>query len=95
MSHDCGLCVTHSLQDTYLFIQAPQHRGKEAAGIAAIGTNRIDVIKWKGPVNTSSLTDLYEIFPGHDYYSQWRMSGKQQEEEKTGFWKMRSPCDNM
>jgi amidophosphoribosyltransferase len=69
IGHNCGLCVTHSLRDTYLFIQSLQHRGREAAGIAAIGNDRIDVIKWKGPVNMFGQTDLYKIFPSHDYHS--------------------------
>lgn len=67
--HNCGLCITHSLRDTYLFIESLQHRGREATGIAAVGNGRIDVIKWEGPVNTFDLTDLYKIFPGHDYHS--------------------------
>jgi amidophosphoribosyltransferase len=69
ISHNCGLCVTHSLRDTFLFIQSLQHRGREATGIAAIGKERIDVVKWKGPVNTFDQTDLYKIFPSHDYHS--------------------------
>jgi amidophosphoribosyltransferase len=69
IGHNCGICVTHSLRDTYLFIQSLQHRGREATGIASIGNERIDVIKWKGPVNTFDLTDLYKIFPSHDYHS--------------------------
>ena len=69
IGHNCGLCVTHSLRDAYLFIQSLQHRGREATGIAAIGNERIDVVKWKGPVNTFDLTDLYKIFPSHDYHS--------------------------
>jgi amidophosphoribosyltransferase len=69
IGHNCGLCVTHSLRDTYLFIKSLQHRGREATGIASIGSKRIDVVKWKGPVNTFDLTDLYKIFPSHDYHS--------------------------
>ncbi len=69
IGHNCGLCITHSLSDTYLFIKSLQHRGREATGIAAAGSKRIDVIKWKGPVNTFDLIDLYKIFPSHDYHS--------------------------
>jgi amidophosphoribosyltransferase len=69
IGHNCGLCVAHSLRDTYLFIQSLQHRGREATGIAAIGNKRIDVVRWKGPVNTFDQTDLYKIFPGHEYHS--------------------------
>jgi len=69
ISHNCGLCVTHSLSDTYFFIQSLQHRGREATGIVAAGNKRIDVIKWIGPVNTFDLVDLYKIFPSHQYHS--------------------------
>lgn len=69
ISHNCGLCITHSLNDTYFFIKSLQHRGREATGIAAAGKKRIDVIKWKGPIDTFDLTDLYKIFPSHDYHS--------------------------
>jgi amidophosphoribosyltransferase len=69
INHNCGLCITHSLSDTYLFIKSLQHRGREATGIAAAGHKRIDVIKWKGPIDTFDLTDLYKIFPSHDYHS--------------------------
>lgn len=69
ISHNCGLCTAHSLRDIYLFINSLQHRGREATGIAAIGSERIDVVKWKGPVNTFDLTDLYKIFPSQDYHS--------------------------
>jgi hypothetical protein len=68
IGHNCGLCVTHSLRNAYLFIESLQHRGREATGIAAIGNKRIDVVKWKGPVNTFDMTDLYKIFPSHDYH---------------------------
>ncbi len=69
ISHNCGLCITHSLSDTYFFIKSLQHRGREATGIAAAGNKRIDIIKWKGPIDTFDLTDLYKIFPSHDYHS--------------------------
>jgi len=67
--HNCGLCVTHTLHDAYSLIKSLQHRGREAAGIAAIGNNRIDVIKWKGQVNRFGLTDLYKIFPSQNYHT--------------------------
>ena len=69
ISHNCGLGVTHTLHDTYSLIKSLQHRGREATGIAAIGENRIDIIKWKGPVNTFDITDLYKIFPSYDYHT--------------------------
>jgi amidophosphoribosyltransferase len=69
INHNCGLCIAHSLSDTYLFIKSLQHRGREATGIAAAGNKRIDAVKWKGPINTFDLTDLYKIFPSHDYHT--------------------------
>lgn len=68
LSHNCGLCVAHTLHDAYSLVKSLQHRGREAAGIAAVGDERIDVIKWKGPVNRFDLTDLYKIFPAHNYH---------------------------
>ncbi|MFH1054255.1 MAG: hypothetical protein V1740_07590 [Candidatus Woesearchaeota archaeon] len=67
--HNCGLVVTHTLHDTYSMIKSLQHRGREAAGIAAIGNNRIDVIKWIGPVNTFDVVDLHKVFPCGDYHT--------------------------
>ena len=54
--HNCGFSVAHTLHDAHRFIRSLQHRGREAAGIAAVGDNRIDVIKWAGGV---------ERFPPH------------------------------
>ena len=67
--HNCGLCVAHTLHDAYSLIKSLQHRGREAAGIAAVGKDRIDVIKWKGPVNRFDITDLHKIFPASKYHS--------------------------
>ena len=36
ITHNCGFCVAHSLHDAYSFIESLKHRGREAAGIAAI-----------------------------------------------------------
>lgn len=69
LRHNCGLCVTHTLHDVYSFIKSLQHRGREAAGIAAIGDERIDVIKWKGPINRFEIEDLYQILPSHNYHT--------------------------
>ncbi len=68
ISHNCGLCVTHTLHDAYSVIKALQHRGREAAGIAAIGES-IDVIKWTGPVNRFDITDLHKLFPASRYHT--------------------------
>lgn len=69
MRHNCGLVVTHTLHDGYKMIRSLQLRGREATGIAAVGHDRIDVIKWKGPVTTFDIVDLNKIFPGHKYHS--------------------------
>ncbi|MBI4812675.1 hypothetical protein HY798_04580 [Candidatus Falkowbacteria bacterium] len=74
--HNCGLCVTYSLHDAYKFVKCLQHRGREATGIAAIGSGRIDVIKWEEEVDTFDLEDLgkilngdYQIFFAHVRYT--------------------------
>ena len=69
LSHNCGLAVAHTLHDTYSLIKSLQHRGREATGMAAIGEERIDVIKWKGPVNRFDITDLHKIFPSPKYHT--------------------------
>ena len=38
VSHNCGLAVAHTLHDTYSLIKSLQHRGREATGMAAIGS---------------------------------------------------------
>lgn len=68
ISHNCGFCVTHGLSDAYSFIKDLQHRGREAAGIAAIG-DRIDIMKWKGTVDAFDVEDLYKIFPAPVYHT--------------------------
>ena len=69
LRHNCGIVVAHTLHDVYSFGKALQHRGREAAGIAAIGYDRIDVAKWKGTVDRFDVTDLFKIFPGHQYHT--------------------------
>lgn len=64
----CGLCVTHTLHDAYSFIRDLQHRGRDACGIAAVGS-RIDVMKWTGPVKNVDLEDLHKIFPAENYHT--------------------------
>jgi amidophosphoribosyltransferase len=46
-----------------------QHRGREAAGIAAVGDGRIDVIRWKGGVSRFDVTDLHKIFLSPNYHT--------------------------
>jgi len=67
--HNCGFCVAHTLHDAYRFIRSLQHRGREAAGIAAVGEGRIDVIKWEGGVDRFDVTDLHKIFPSPRYHT--------------------------
>ncbi len=67
--HNCGFCVAHTLHDAYSFIRSLQHRGREAAGIAAVGDGRIDVIKWAGGVDRFDVTDLHKIFPSPSYHT--------------------------
>lgn len=69
VSHNCGLCVAHTLHDAYSFIRALQHRGRDAVGIAAVGVNRIDVVKWIGTVETVDLVDLHKIMPSSGYHT--------------------------
>ncbi|HCL29748.1 MAG TPA: hypothetical protein DIC52_15075 [Candidatus Latescibacteria bacterium] len=67
--HNCGFCVAHTLHDAYSFLRSLQHRGREAAGIAAVGEGRIDVIKWAGGVDRFDVTDLHKIFPSPNYHT--------------------------
>ena len=68
--HNCGWCVTHSLHDAHSFIgKGLQHRGRDAAGIAFIARDRIDVIRWLGPVDEWEVHDLHKIFPNHEYHT--------------------------
>ena len=69
ISHNCGLAVAHTLHDIYSLIKSLQHRGREATGMAAIGEERIDVIKWMGPVDRFDITDLHKIFPSPKYHT--------------------------
>tara|TARA_B100000686_G_scaffold299487_1_gene333293 strand:+ start:404 stop:1870 length:1467 start_codon:yes stop_codon:yes gene_type:complete len=67
--HNCGFCVGHTLHDVYSFIRSLQHRGREAAGIAAVGESSIDAIKWAGSVDRFDVTDLHKIFPSPRYHT--------------------------
>ncbi len=66
---NCGFCITSTLHDAYSFGKAIQHRGREATGIAAIGDDRIDVLKWEGTIDRLDITDLHKIFPGYNYHT--------------------------
>jgi amidophosphoribosyltransferase len=67
--HNCGIVVTHTLHDAHSFLSSIQHRGREAAGIAAIGPNGIDVVIWSGKVDAFDYKDLQAIFPGTEYHT--------------------------
>jgi amidophosphoribosyltransferase len=69
LRHNCGFCVAHTLHDVYSFIKSLQHRGREATGIAFIGDEGIDVLKWSGEVNKLDIEDLYKIFPSKKYHT--------------------------
>ncbi len=69
IKHNCGITVAHTLHDAYSFIKSLQHRGREATGISAIGIDKIDTIKWEGPVDRFDVTDLHKIFPSPDYHT--------------------------
>ncbi len=69
LRHNCGLVVSHSLHDTYNFLKSLQHRGREAAGFAAIGNNKIDVLKYIGKVNSFDINTLHKIFKSEKYHT--------------------------
>jgi len=64
VDHNCGLVVARTLHDAYNFINSLQHRGRDAVGIAAIGDDTIDVLKWAGGVKSFDKTDLHRLFDG-------------------------------
>ena len=67
--HNCGVAVTHTLHDAYSFITSLQHRGRDAVGIAAVGSRGIDVVKWVGKVETVDLVDLHKLLPSSNYHT--------------------------
>jgi len=69
IEHNCGICLTHTLHDNYNFIKSLQHRGREVTGMAAIGNDRIDVIKWRGNTSQFDIVDLHKIFPSDQYHT--------------------------
>ncbi len=66
--HKCGICVANSLVDAYNMEKYLQHRGRETAGIAAIG-DTIDAIKWKGTVDAVGIKGLSRLFPADKYHT--------------------------
>lgn len=83
VKHNCGLVVAHSLEDTYEMLRGLQHRGREAAGIAAISNDEIIVVKWAGRVRDFDLTDLYRILNGdaHTFLGHVRYATSGQKEK--------------
>ncbi len=69
IDHKCGIVLAYTLHDAYNMMAELQHRGREAAGIAAIGPDRIDVLKWIGRVRDFDRGDLHRIFPGKEYHA--------------------------
>lgn len=69
LDHKCGVVLAHTLHDAYAMMAELQHRGREAAGIAAVGSDRIDVLKWIGRVRDFDRGDLHRIFPGKEYHT--------------------------
>ncbi|MBI4150370.1 hypothetical protein HY488_03125 [Candidatus Woesearchaeota archaeon] len=69
VQHNCGLCVAHSLDETYSLMEQLQHRGREAAGIAAISDDKIDVVKWQGRVESFGRVGLYRLFGDPKYHT--------------------------
>ena len=65
IEHNCELVVARTLHDAYNFIGSLQHRGRDAVGIAAVGDDTIDVLKWAGGVKSFDKTDLHRLFDGN------------------------------
>lgn len=71
----CGIVVSSDLDETFNLTMAHAHRGRDTFGIAAIGNDGIDVVKWAGP-NTFDIADLSRLlsynkphtFIGHTRY---------------------------
>ncbi|MBS3092198.1 hypothetical protein J4466_02155 [Candidatus Pacearchaeota archaeon] len=64
----CGFCVGYTLHDVYSMLKSVQHRGRGFAGIAAMSEDRIDVVKWSGPVTSFDIGDMHKIFSGSNHY---------------------------
>ncbi|HLC52071.1 MAG TPA: hypothetical protein VJI98_02400 [Candidatus Nanoarchaeia archaeon] len=69
IEHHCGLALAHTMHDLYSMMEALEHRGQEAAGIAAVGTRSIDVLKWVGGIRGFGRENLERIFPFDDYHT--------------------------
>lgn len=69
IEHNCGLALAHTLHDLHSMMLAQEHRGQEAAGICAVGDERIDVLKWVGGLGFFGKDNLYRIFPSTSYHT--------------------------
>lgn len=75
--HNCGVALSYDLSQLYNELGYSGHRGREACGIAAIGNDGIDVIKWLGTPQTFDLADMSRLlgynkpyaFMGHVRYA--------------------------
>src|SRR3989344_6073932 len=67
VEHNCYLCVARNLHEGYALAQSLSHRGRDSTGLIAYSNKRIDVLKWKGPVNTFGNKALQRIFPAPKY----------------------------
>jgi len=70
----CGIVVTHTLHDAYAALDALQHRGKDAVGVATKGRHGIDILRWQGLVKDFSLADAGEILKGDLFIGHLRYS---------------------
>lgn len=69
VSHNCGVALSYDLSQLYNILGDMGHRGREACGIAAIGDERIDVIKWLGTPQTFDLADMSRLLSYNRPYS--------------------------
>lgn len=69
MHENCGFCVTHTLHDCTNFLESMQHRGRDAVGIAGVGDNRIDVVKWLGTPKDFDAFNLHSILKSRNYHT--------------------------
>lgn len=61
VSHNCGVALSYDLSQLHHMLGESGHRGREGCGIAAIGEDGIDVIKWLGTPHTFDLADISRL----------------------------------
>lgn len=69
VDHNCGIVVTHDFHDALAFGESLEHRGREAAGIAAIADDRIDVVKWIGKIGEFKKSTIFNILSHGNYHT--------------------------